>query len=119
MGKDGKREKIMDSVTTTNTGAISAVKSGLLHTKGVLLLIKEEGTNDIEYQVEVCPDYDLVGVGSDDTSREWYTLLSWTDLASDGSIPLSISDKWDAVRVKARSDVGGAHGVVSVWCQKR
>ena len=119
MGKDGRREKLMDSITTTDAGVTSTVKSGLLESKGVLLLIKEEGDNDIEYQVEVCPDFDLVGVGSDDATREWYTLLAWTDLATSASIPLSISDKWDAVRVKARSNVSAAHGTVSVWCQKR
>lgn len=116
----GKQTKVLDSVTTTNAGVTSTIVSGLLSYEEAILLIEEEGTNDIEYQVEVTPAfYPDYPVGSDDTSIKWHTLLAWTDLASGAEIALAIGDAWDAVRIKAKSDVTNTHGVVSAWVNRK
>ena len=116
----GRKDKILDTATTNDSGITSTIVSGLLDYEDVILFIEEENTNAVEYQVEVTPAfYPLEPTGSDDITAKWYTLLAWTDLAKDGEIALAIGDAWDAVRVKVRSDVTATAGVVSVWVNRK
>lgn len=116
----GRKTKVIDTVTTTDAGITSTVVSDLLSYDNILILIEEENTNAVEYQVEVTPAYYAnEPIGSDDTTTKWHTLLSWTDLAKDGEISLALTNAWDAIRVKVRSDVSSTHGVVSVWINRK
>jgi len=114
-----RKDKVIDSVTTTDAGISSVIVSGLLNYRTVLIFIEEENTNAVEYQILVSPDHDLNAIGSNDTTIKWHTLLSWTDLAKDGEVALTLTDGWDAVYVQVRSDVSSTHGVVSVWINRK
>ena len=111
----GKKTKVLDSLTTDGPAAGEEDYSNPVTILGfakTVILIEEENTNAIEYQIEVSPNVDA-------TTVKWYVLLSWTDLAKNGEVALAITDPWDGVKIGVRSDVEATDGKVSAWITRK
>jgi len=111
----GKKSRIFTAQATDGPAAGEETYSNPVTILGyakTIILLEEKNTNAIEYQIEVCPDID-------ESTRKWYVLLSWTDLAKDGEVSLAITDAWDAVRVGIRSNVEAADGSVDGWITRK